>query len=142
MERLVYSPNGNSIQYLWANLRRKVISRLSHLHTSQELQVSLIEGLAKIFHLLINSLIDSKTQRFLTLVRGNHTLTGNTFLKETSFLIGFFMCANCFFFFFHLIKCLKNTFLSSMFIFFLIQTSAFVDYVWIIKTIGLSKIHT
>ncbi|GFW42343.1 transposable element Tcb2 transposase [Trichonephila clavipes] len=75
MEWPTCSPDMNPIEHVWDSLGRRVAGRQRPPQTLQELETTLLEEWDKILQLVINSLIDSMSQRCSTLlaVRGNHT---------------------------------------------------------------------
>ncbi|GFW58003.1 transposable element Tcb2 transposase [Trichonephila clavipes] len=75
MEWPACSPDMNPIEHVWDALTRRVAGHQPPPQTLQELERALLEEWDKIPQLVINSLIDSMTQRGSTLlaVRGNHT---------------------------------------------------------------------
>ncbi|GFX00567.1 transposable element Tcb2 transposase [Trichonephila clavipes] len=82
MEWPACSPDMNSIEHVWAALGRQVTGRQPPPQTLQKLGRALLEEWDRILQLVINSLIDSMSQRCSTLlaVRGNHTPIENDFL--------------------------------------------------------------
>ncbi|GFX07747.1 transposable element Tcb2 transposase [Trichonephila clavipes] len=70
-----YSPDMNPIEHVWDALEKRVAGRQPPAQTLQELERALLEEWDRIPQLVINSLIDSISQRFSTFlaVRGNHT---------------------------------------------------------------------
>ncbi|GFW62421.1 transposable element Tcb1 transposase [Trichonephila clavipes] len=75
MEWPAGSPDMNPIEKVWDALERRVAGRQPPPQTLQELERALLEEWDRIPQLVINSLIDSMSQRCSTLlaVRGNHT---------------------------------------------------------------------
>ncbi|GFS83318.1 transposable element Tcb2 transposase [Trichonephila clavipes] len=75
MEWPACSPDMNSIEHVWDALGRRVAGRQPPPQTLQELERAFLEEWDRIPQLVINSLIDSMSQKCSTLlaVRGNHT---------------------------------------------------------------------
>ncbi|GFW66063.1 transposable element Tcb2 transposase [Trichonephila clavipes] len=76
MEWLASSPDVNPIEHVWDAQGRRVAGHQPPPQTLQELERTLLEEWDRIPHLVINSLIDSMSQRCSALlaVRENHTL--------------------------------------------------------------------
>ncbi|GFT39476.1 transposable element Tcb1 transposase [Trichonephila clavipes] len=75
MEWPACSPDMNPVEHVWDALGRRVAGHQPPPQTLQELEISLLEEWDRIPQLLINSLINSMSQRCSTFlaVRGNHT---------------------------------------------------------------------
>ncbi|GFV91323.1 transposable element Tcb2 transposase [Trichonephila clavipes] len=75
MEWPASSPDMNPIEHAWDALRRRVDGRQPPSQTLQEMERALLEEWDRISQLVINSLIDTMSQRCSTLLafRGNHT---------------------------------------------------------------------